>query len=97
MKLLIFFKSFHGSRKNSLYLANVAHDNLADEDLAALASAQNGEFVLAFDSALQSAELSLLGVIIKGSNQDDDYDGNKNCQAFDPFVRLVLLVDELIF
>lgn len=77
-------------------MADVADDNLADKDLAALASAQNGEFVLALDPALQSAELSLLGVIIKGSNQDDDYDGYKNCQAFDPFMRLVLLVTELI-
>lgn len=77
-------------------LANVADDNFTDKDLAALASPQNGEFVLALDSALQSAELSLLGIIIEGSYQDDDYDGYQNGEALDPFVRLVLLVAYLI-
>ena len=39
-------------KKNKFYLADVTDDYLADKDLAALASAQNGEFVLALDSAL---------------------------------------------
>ena len=59
----------------------------------ALAAAQDGEFVLALDAALQSPKLSLLGVIVEGRHKDDDNDRNQNGQAFDPLVRLVLFVN----
>ena len=86
-----------GGKERRNDLANVANDDLADKDLAALASPQNGEFVLALDATLQSAELSLLGIIIEGSYQDDDYDGYQNGEALDPFVRLVFLVGQFIY
>ena len=86
-----------GGKERRNDLANVTNDDLADKDLAALASPQNGEFVLALDATLQSAELSLLGIIIEGSYQDDDYDGYQNGEALDPFVRLVFLVGQFIY
>ena len=45
-------KKKNSKKINKFYLADVTDDYLADKDLAALASAQNGEFVLALDSAL---------------------------------------------
>ena len=73
-------------------MANVANDDFADEYLAAFASAQHGELVLALDAVLQSAELFLLGVIVEGSHKDDDYDGDQNGEALDPLVRFILLM-----
>lgn len=81
---------------SATHLADVADDDLADEDLVALAAAHHGELVLALDAALQSAELSLLGIIIEGSYQDDDDDGYQNGEALDPLVRLALLVTQFI-
>lgn len=86
-------KKKKGTKTN---LADVSDDDLSDKDLAALAPAQDGELVLALDAALQSAKLSLLGIIIEGSYQDDDDDGYQNGEALDPLVRLVLRVAQLI-
>ena len=79
------------------HLADVAYEDLADEDLVALAAADHGEFVLALDAALQPAKLSLLGIIVEGSYQDDNDDGYQNGETFNPLVRLVLLVAQFIY
>ncbi len=52
--------------------------------------------MLAFDSTLETTKLSLLRVIIEGSYEDDDYDGDKNGKTLDPFVRFILFVTEAI-
>ena len=78
------------------HLADVTDDDFADEDLAALGAADDGELVLALDAALQSAELPLFGVVVEGRDEDDDDDRYQNGQSFDPFVRLALLVSELL-
>lgn len=78
--------------RTSTDLAYVSNDDFADEYLAAFAPAYDGELVFALDAALQPAELSLLGIIIEGSYQDDDNDGYQNGETLDPFVRLILLV-----
>ena len=74
------------------YLTDIADDDFADEDLVTFTSSEDGEFVLAFDPALQTAKLSLLRIIIEGSYEDDDYDGDENGQTLDPFVRFVFLM-----
>jgi len=74
------------------YLADIADEDIADGDLLNFTSSEDGEFVLAFDPALQTAKLSLLRIIIEGSYEDDDYDGDENGQTLDPFVRFVFLM-----
>ena len=77
-------------------LADVADDDLTDENLVALAATQDREFVLALDAALQPAELPLLGVVVEGRHEDDDDDRYQNGQAFNPFVVFALFVSEFL-
>jgi hypothetical protein len=75
------------------YLTDIADDDFADGDLVTFTSSEDGEFVIAFDPALQTAKMSLLRIISEGIY--DDYDGDENGQTLDPFVRFVFLINSI--
>ena len=72
----------------------VTNNNVRDRNLFDLALPYNCELVLALYPALQAAELPLLGVIIEGSHDNNDYDRDEDGQALDPSILGLILIDQ---
>lgn len=82
--------------KINIHLANVAHNDLANEDLVALTATHDRKFVLTLDAALQSTKLPFLGVVVEGSHEDDNDDRYQNGQPFNPFVVFIFFMPKFL-
>lgn len=81
-----------GEGGSAAYLDDVPNDELPDLNLLGNASrSDDAESLLAFDSVLEATELLFFGPVIEGSDENDDDDGYKDGNAFNPAV--VLLFD----
>lgn len=65
-------------------LGDVPHHNLRHRNLDDLALANDGEFLLLLDAALQPPELLLFAPVVKGRYQDYDNDREENSGPLDP-------------